>query len=1038
MKAPTAEVKEILNEVFKAIKSVSVETDSHLLSIWRVTYLCQITAISDDPSIVESCLNSLRCFCSSGLTSQFNADLQITLAGIRHQLNEQNSFGPFLNRGRAKEALGILERLSASSSISTEKALTKLPYIFSRVSSATEKLPLFGLEHRLTVAHSVLTSASYSDEQKLLVASAIYYFDEEEDAINDSLCVVGLLDDDFVLQSCLSKAGVDRAIYLHWAEHILSLWEDVPFLVGMNLIDGKEELRTTWLDRANAYVAYKHAISEELSPLLLLQPSTAISPVYTLMALAGVGVLDSVTSYKDMVSTLELHATYTLDGHVVEYDGSMEDGQAAGWLKLKFKDGHCYAPPSLGLRMAKSSLKKLSESRKFSSGRIGKDPVQEFFGWPDPIFSSFIEKKVILVATRQRAEGLFGNLTSNGVSPLASGIVRLSPTETDASTNFDGSLIVVAHSLEAARNLLESGINPIAVFVDGYEHLNRGHHALPFISRQRSPIILWSPSGYFPLRPPAWLTDFKKVETSADEILEMILFEERLSGNVAQLTSLTEHSHLRHVVASTSSENLIVEKLDELIDSLSQNQVLPGYLVFFLLSKIKAVKSLVVNTPSDWQSVRTKFSELVGSVGEKMSKSRSAGNLVAIKAGLSELYEFVKSLPDGLNSKGIGLKEFIKESQSTHGWTIACTDRSQANATEDFVQSQNLTNVSVQITGELPEFSNVIVTSWPGLRQARRVFSHSPKTIATVGAETENEKWNRLLRLPYATCGGQSILSATGFSGLPSAPAVPDIDEPEVEEMRFETPTGISNHPSIPCTLLWLTTEDRVKILPRDSRVYIETGGQLKAMGASKIAGGCRVVLSPDSDRWSPSDEFTEAVVSSVRQSRPDLVEKAKDWRLALHSFMRSNGLSSTVLSSKLDRIGISREIETVERWLDISSATPIAPQSTRRDLELLWPLIKPFAKYSLDEIEAACTHLRQVRRSSGQLLVAIWNNQAPPSGFGDPTLEAIVARLQRHVGLFEVSHVELAEVPEPLMGWWVPAALARHYLMIEPAGELN
>jgi hypothetical protein len=101
-----------------------------------------------------------------------------------------------------------------------------------------------------------------------------------------------MVDDDYALRVVLEELRGDQSgACLHWSEKISSLWDDLPFLQGVNLQRGDSPISVTWLDRVNSYVSYSHVLGSDEATLVLLQPSIACSPLHAIVSLIGLLVL---------------------------------------------------------------------------------------------------------------------------------------------------------------------------------------------------------------------------------------------------------------------------------------------------------------------------------------------------------------------------------------------------------------------------------------------------------------------------------------------------------------------------------------------------------------------------------------------------------------------------------------------------------------------------------------------------------------------------------------------------------------------------
>lgn len=228
----------------------------------------------------------------------------------------------------------------------------------------------------------------------------------------------------------------------------------------------------------------------------------------------------------------------------------------------------------------------------------------------------------------------------------------------------------------------------------------------------------------------------------------------------------------------------------------------------------------------------------------------------------------------------------------------------------------------------------------------------------------------------------------------------------------------------MPCVFLWVTGESEAKVLEPDGRVVVEEGDVVSERVAARLRPDDRVILGLGTSRWSPADEFTGAVIDAVERSHPELVKTAKEWRRALRHLVETQRLSTSQLRARLAAVGVEREAQTLEGWLDIDRASPIAPRGLRTELAALWPLIEQYAVHSLDDVASGCARLRALRAASGRALLQVWKGHTVELGVNE-ALEDLVVRLRQEVQVYEVEAVTLGQVPRAMLGWWISAPLA-------------
>jgi hypothetical protein len=99
-----------------------------------------------------------------------------------------------------------------------------------------------------------------------------------------------------------------------------------------------------------------------------------------------------------------------------------------------------------------------------------------------------------------------------------------------------------------------------------------------------------------------------------------------------------------------------------------------------------------------------------------------------------------------------------------------------------------------------------------------------------------------------------------------------------------------------------------------------------------------------------------------------------------------------------------------------------------RNELTELWPLIEGYTEYSLDDVAGACSRLRALRTAAGRALLQLWQGRTVELGVDEIWLEELVDRLREEVQVFEIEAVTFGEVPQAMLGWWVPPTLSGRF----------
>jgi uncharacterized membrane protein YkvA (DUF1232 family) len=213
---------------------------------------------------------------------------------------------PSIAPAKLEEVLAQLKEYEALGSEAVTSSLRSVSSLRDRLRNTQAGALLAGIRHRLELVATITADANRAEEERIRAAAAILYLDELHDAIPDTLGLIGLLDDDFALRVVLDELGEESEDNrLHWAERISGLWDDLPFLRGVQLKSARGPIATTWLDRINSYVSYTHALDGDEKPLILVQPSVECSPIHSIVSLIGLLVFDGLTSSEDLIQSLQ-------------------------------------------------------------------------------------------------------------------------------------------------------------------------------------------------------------------------------------------------------------------------------------------------------------------------------------------------------------------------------------------------------------------------------------------------------------------------------------------------------------------------------------------------------------------------------------------------------------------------------------------------------------------------------------------------------------------------------------------------------------
>jgi hypothetical protein len=256
------------------------------------------------------------------------------------------------------------------------------------------------------------------------------------------------------------------------------------------------------------------------------------------------------------------------------------------------------------------------------------------------------------------------------------------------------------------------------------------------------------------------------------------------------------------------------------------------------------------------------------------------------------------------------------------------------------------------------------------------------------------------------------------------APLSLNSNEPSAEDGE----PNLGEDAGVPYVFLWVTEEPEAKVLARDSRVIVDEGDVINERIAARLHPDDRVIVGLSTNRWSPAEDFTRAVVNAVQTSRPMLVETAKEWRRALWRLSDTRRLTTPQLQAQLAAVGVRREGQTIEGWIELDSVSPIAPRGLRAERSALWTLIGPLSTHSLDDVISACNRLRVLRTASGRAILQLWKGRTVEIGIDEALLDELVKKLREEVHVYEVEAVSVREVPPVMLGWWIPVGLAERF----------
>jgi hypothetical protein len=1023
----------IVTQLEQQIVGLPSSTDYLMLMKWRLLSAAQYLLGSAQTEVVQASQIAIETFLSYGPGTSTDKALGELDKAVTENEGRPPSVLPFISSQKRIAVSNALKSIEALGPNVVNRALAALPRARERL--AQEKAlasVLPGIKYRFELIAAIVEDPLCNESERIKAAAAVLYFQKLDDEIPDVTGFAGVLDDDYALRLTLDAVGRSKqGAQLHWSEKVCSLWYEMPFLVGQNLQRRTNALAISWLDRLNSYVSCAQAFQSKSSMLILLQPAISCSPVHSLMSLLGIIVLDAITSSQNRVQALRIGQTYEIDGkYWVRFGGVSDAPTTPGWLKLHVRaNGVVYQPPSLVDRMVPVAERRLSSGQELSArNRMeGPDVLQRFFNWSAPIGQALIGSQLVLVASRDRARQLLDGLQSNGVELLRHGFVRFletAPTDIEAW----GTLIFVVPNLNVARLLLQKGVRVQIVFVDGYDKLERGRHDLPFILNRSKPpsLICWSASGYFPRSDPGWLPAHVCLELGGADLADIVELEGDQAGKLA-LSQAFNTSILHTQVSPTPDvERGIEAAIDAYRHQISTSSELPEIMRYQLRAGALNLRVLALATPALWQDVRLHASRW--SLGVEASWANLRGHvldgLTDLRAAHMRLSNLVQQLPDGPNSRAVALlrlsQEIDMEGQGLH---YVCEDQMQLPLVGAVAQMADRVVIHPTVLKSLPVSKNCVVAGWLGTAFGRKLWAHAPRAVHALVDSDDKARWVGLATSEQSKGGRQSVIEfAKGVAAKP-APANVNIVT-TTDGQKDDESSKWRAVASTPCAFLWLVGESQAKIVPRDARLFVQQGELIREREAVRLSPNDRVILGAGNGRWSPTDEFTDVLVEAVEASHPEIVKVAKEWRRAIHKFRDARGLTTSQLRSVLGNAGVAREAQTLDGWLELDRASPIAPRGVKT-LQLLAPLVADHSDYGFANIAEACRRLKKLRLTAGRALLMAWKGGAPVTGeIGDDWIEGLLDRLRREVQVYEVEAVTLGDVPTSMLGWWLPTEI--------------
>jgi hypothetical protein len=349
----------------------------------------------------------------------------------------------------------------------------------------------------------------------------------------------------------------------------------------------------------------------------------------------------------------------------------------------------------------------------------------------------------------------------------------------------------------------------------------------------------------------------------------------------------------------------------------------------------------------------------------------------------------------------------------------------QVKTVAALIRRLSLGGVQPVLLRDLAVCGNCVVAGWTSTSFARRLWAHTPRSLIALVDEPERQQWERVA-VGRRQRDGQSLLSAVAGSAMSPARRVTVASPPDVASGPAVSDDGLGD--LAPCVFVWLSGEAHAMVLARNAKVVVEDTHQVRERPATRLHPDDRVILGAGEARWSPAEEFTQSVVDAIENSQPELVRCGREWRRGLRALQEHLGLTSDDLRSRLATAGVRRELQTIEGWLDLERASPIAPMRLRTELEAIWPLVEAQVNASLEEVIGACARLRSLRGAAGRALLKLWHGRRVELGVDEGRLAELVERLREVVHVYEVDAISLGSIPSAMLGSWISPELAARF----------
>lgn len=1008
--------RDILVQAMARSARLLAHVGEQLLLQWRSLHLGQYLYFHPNGTAASAVREALRAFGSEEDVDAARRLLGEAMLVVRRDDSSAWSGGvlPKLEREQELAVSSLLSTFAAQHADPVTEAEQRLPEALERLRDAPAGIVGAGMRHRLARIADVVRDPARSRAERELAASAVLYVCERQDVIPDELGVLGLLDDDLALRTTLRKLGVAVKDGQHWTERAAGLVEEVPFLENLSLRRAGVPEPITWYDRATAYRAYEQVMSGVTDPLIVLSGVPGSSPLYSLLTLTAFSLLEGMTNPTSSRRPLRDGDIVCIDGvHHARFTGLAKTKEAAGWLKLEFRDGCRFVHPSWEARIqAVRGAPKLSNMHCLPKGN---EPIQQMFGWERAIGRSAFDSAIVLVTSRAHATEMFENLDANGV-PLDAGHY-LSFLDRDGGPTTPGArgLLIVSPSIEAARKFIIAHPGEVrAMVVIGVRSLLAEIDQLQLLrGRVKIPLVAWAPT---------WEASpdlERRVGGARVECLKRSEIGEAAELHDGHRVGLSSRVlALRRAARSPEFRFSLVKRpdgerefLDDLTSALRRLRAFPerNATKLRLTQLLSSARAAFAATASNGRAIREAIEPRL-SVALEVRGQLSLGHASAfgeVFASIERLTKLLPALPSGPNSKAIAVESAIATLTKESAAVVYGTVEQAALTEELFGKDVRVVSVAEICDADDIEAEVFVVPGWLGARAALQLERASPARFELFVDEHERTRWQRFRE-------HESALDRVGRAAPSKSPGEV-VPQPESPANEFPS-TAFSG---VPCAIVTFEDEEYSRALPLDGRLLVLAADGPQERSPRELERGDEVLL-PTGGGTDVSRVLTVELMREAERRDPTLVDRAREWRRCLIDFARREELSILTLRKRLAQIGVERERSTLDGWIDASSGV-IAPRDPRQTLDRLWPIIGPSSRYTIDEIVVAGEQLRRLHVRSGQAVWAAWKGQQPSVPVDEAWLADWGRRARRLAHRQVVVAVTIGHVRPDLVGWSLP-----------------